>query len=250
MSQFPTYDPPPVANVPAGVAPVRTSVMAVVSLVLGILGFCSGGLLGLVGVVLGIIAIVKVNRSAGAMKGSGLAIAGICVGACSVLMCPLYLGLFLPALAKARQNAQTLKAQAQLGQLAAVVVKYADANNDHFPPVDDWIAALDPYVANQANDLAAWPGDAEDGRAFAMNAQLNGIRMGQVTYIDMVPLLFEVSPGSPMSGGPELLPQRSRSGSKRGYLILFADGRVATIPREQIESGKGYNEIIWDPLRK
>src|ERR1035441_3088904 len=96
--------PPPL---PAALVEVKTSGMAIASLVLGILGLC--GITALVGLVLGIVSLVKINRSGGRLSGQGLAIAGICVsGFMLFFSIPVMAAMLLPALAQAKQKAQRI----------------------------------------------------------------------------------------------------------------------------------------------
>src|SRR6185503_11276051 len=90
--------------------PLRNSKLAIASFVLGILSFCSGGLLGLIGLPLGIAALVSIGKRPTQMGGKGFAIAGISVSVCGFFFGCFSMGLFLPALAKARQSAQATKA--------------------------------------------------------------------------------------------------------------------------------------------
>jgi hypothetical protein len=80
------FSPPPLPNAPElpGIeTTVKTSRMAIASLICGILGFlCFPAVAGLV---LGIIALVLIGRSEGRLKGKGIAIAGIVVS-CLMLM--------------------------------------------------------------------------------------------------------------------------------------------------------------------
>jgi len=64
----------------------KTAGLAVASLVAGILGLCTAGLGGIAGVILGIFALRKIGRSGGALRGRGLAIAGLIVSVCTVLV--------------------------------------------------------------------------------------------------------------------------------------------------------------------
>ncbi|MCX6927412.1 MAG: DUF4190 domain-containing protein [Verrucomicrobia bacterium] len=105
--------PPPLAAAPAA---VKTSGMAIASLVLGVVGFC--GITALAGLVLGIISLVKINRSGGRLSGQGLAIAGICVSGFMLLFSiPVLAGMMLPALARAKQRPQTITCVNNLKQL-------------------------------------------------------------------------------------------------------------------------------------
>jgi hypothetical protein len=66
----------------------RTSVMAIIALVLGILGCIPG--LGLLAIILGIIALVRIGGSNGRLGGRGLAIAGIILG---LLLSVVWIGI-------------------------------------------------------------------------------------------------------------------------------------------------------------
>jgi len=74
------------ASMPPVVPQVKTSGLAIAALVCGIAGLCTGGLGGIAGIILGIVAMVKVKRSAGQLKGKGLAVGGIIAGILSILL--------------------------------------------------------------------------------------------------------------------------------------------------------------------
>lgn len=119
----------------------RMSGGAITSLVLGVLGFCTGGLAGLVGLIFGIVSLSKIRRSNGALRGTGLAIAGIVTSAVSLPTACLSVGLFLPALAKARLNAKELRLQSQAVRLADAALSYA-ADSGGTLAIDDWEKTL------------------------------------------------------------------------------------------------------------
>ena len=85
---------------------VKTSGLAIASLILGILGFCTFGLAGIAGFILGIVGLIVISKSAGQIKGGGLAIAGIIVSAVSLftLFIALLMAILMPALAGARDQ--------------------------------------------------------------------------------------------------------------------------------------------------
>ena len=74
------------ASMPPVAPQAKTSGLAIAALVCGIAGLCTAGLGGIAGIILGIVAMVKVKRSAGQLKGKGLAIVGIIVGILSILL--------------------------------------------------------------------------------------------------------------------------------------------------------------------
>lgn len=233
MTQYPTYVQPQ-----SGGAPAKTSGMAIASLVLGILGFCTGGLLGLIGLVLGIIAIISLSNSANRVGGKGFAIAGISVSACSLLTSCLFIGLLLPALTKARQNAYALKAKYTAQMLGSMQESYATDHADAFPPVNDWVSALSPY-AQDIDEMVSWPSDDSGARAYAMNTNLKGEKVSSIQMPQRTVMFFEAESGSQFSGGPELLPHKPRS--YNGFLIVFVDGHAENIRPSEVRS------LIWQP---
>jgi hypothetical protein len=92
----PGYDQSPYVQPPAAPgyggfvgygAPVQTAPLAIVSLVLGILGFpcCLFFVLGIAAVVTGFVARKQIDDSRGAVKGGGMAMAGIVLGVIAIV---------------------------------------------------------------------------------------------------------------------------------------------------------------------
>lgn len=92
--------PPPYAQQPGygpgGYGPTKTSPLAIVSLVLGILGICCSSLfvVGIAAVVTGFLGRKQVKESQGAVKGGGMALAGMILGGVAILLGLLYWVLF------------------------------------------------------------------------------------------------------------------------------------------------------------
>ena len=118
--------PPPVKS--------RTLGLAVASLVLGILGVtCFSIIAGIPAIILGIVALNKIGRSAGALGGKGMAIAGVCTGGFSILVIPILAAMLLPALAQAREKARSLHCMANAKQVMMGIMMYAGDNGDKLP---------------------------------------------------------------------------------------------------------------------
>lgn len=76
--------PSPVVHIPV---PVKTCTKATISLVLGILGLvCFGIFAGIPALILGILALKDIKKGEGSLAGSGMAIAGIVLGICSIVI--------------------------------------------------------------------------------------------------------------------------------------------------------------------
>ncbi len=117
--------------------PVQGSGMAITAFVLALCGLIFCGPLAVVGLILGIIAL---NKGTGSR---GLAIASICIAPVALLWMVVMIGIFLPALGKARQAAQQIKSSTQLRMIGQALAIYAQNNRDHFPEAGaDWKARL------------------------------------------------------------------------------------------------------------
>jgi prepilin-type processing-associated H-X9-DG protein len=216
--------PPPL---PATPVEVKTSGMAITSLVLGILGLC--GITALVGLVLGIVALLKINRSGGRLSGQGLAIAGICVsGFMLFFSIPVMAALTLPALARAKQKAQAINCVNNLKQLGLGVKLYALNNKDQFPPAATWCDAIQGGVGSPK--VFQCPADPGLRCAYAFNAKLDGKKENEID--PQTVLLFESDAGWNGSGGPGAL--KPHQHSSRSVNVALADGSVQSIPRAQL----------------
>jgi len=117
-----------------------TSVMAILSLVFGILFLCLGPL-GLLPLVLGIVAINKTGRN-GTRGGMGLAIAGTSLGGVAILGTCISASIFIPAFSTARNAAYQLDSQINTREILLGLEQYALANEGEYPEADDWSAEL------------------------------------------------------------------------------------------------------------
>jgi len=69
------------------IAAVKTSGMAIASLVLGIVGFVlAGGLFSVLAIIFGGIGMGQINRSHGALKGKGMAVSGLVLGIVGLIL--------------------------------------------------------------------------------------------------------------------------------------------------------------------
>jgi prepilin-type processing-associated H-X9-DG protein len=224
----------------------KTSRLAIASLICGIVGPCTVGLCSVIGIILGIVGLVKIGKEPAAMRGRGLAIAGIVVSGVGIVMLPLiigFLGMFtailLPAVVSARDTAILVVSTNNVKQLCAATLQYATSHGEKLPPVDSWPQVLQEQGGIPPQVMAD-PGDQKGGRAYAMNAALAGKTL-VVPDPSRTVLFFECRSGSPPSGGPELLPEKPRHAGK--YVIGFLDGHVESVPPENVRG------LIWEPKR-
>ena len=214
----------------------RTSGLAITSLLLGLLGFCTAGVTGLIGFAMGLTAVIRIPRSEGRVGGYGVAVAGLSVSAVSMIAGPLLTllvaSIAAPSLAGARQTAHNAKSMMVLRELAAVTRSYVFEYGSALPPGDEWVAILGDY-AGGVTTLVTPDGEL----IYAMNRNVGGRRIEDIATPSRTVLFFEVDPGSPPEGGPELLPPRPAF--IEGYTIVFVDGHTANVRRERVAG------LIW-----
>ena len=220
----------------ASPGPAKTSGLAIASLVLGILGLFTCGAAALIGLILGIIAMSKIRKSQGALGGSGIALAGVIVSAVFLLLLPIFAAMLLPALATAKQQAQSINCMSNVKQLSLAVRMYTADNKDQYPPATNWCDALRSYAGT--TNIFHCPADLSGGRcSYAFNAQLAGAEDGKVNPNTV--MIFEAAGGWNASGGRELLLTKPRH--RRSVVVGFADGHVEQLPESQL------SQLRWDP---
>ena len=220
----------------APAVPAKTSGLAVTSLVLGVLGVFTCGITALFGLIFGIIALVKVSNSRGALRGGGVALAGVIVSGIFLFMIPIYAAMLLPALSAAKQKAQEINCINNEKQLALAVRIYSSDNTNHFPPAATWCDAIKTSVGSEA--VFKCPAVHTSSRCdYAFNARLDGLEESQVAPNTV--MIFESDGGWNANGGPERMIGQPRHA--RMFVVAYADGSVQQLPASQ------FGTLRWDP---
>jgi hypothetical protein len=108
--------------------------IAVTSLVLGIMSVtCLGLLAGIPAVILGHTAYRRTRKEPEQYGGAGLAIAGFVMGYVSLCTTLVLAGMLLPALAKAKSKAQSIKCVNNLKNVGLAFRIFATDHGDRFP---------------------------------------------------------------------------------------------------------------------
>lgn len=216
--------------------------MAIASLVLGILGFCTFGITAIAGLILGIFALIIIKKSRGRIKGNTIACAGIGVSFMSSLILPitLFLSMLLHPILSTGENKMAARSMENAKRLCMAMHLYASDNNDRLPPVDTWQNVLLPYFNNNVSILGVFPG-SNNSRPWAMNVQLEGSRIKDIDLPERTVLIFEAKTKSPPAGGPEILPEKPFL--QKRYIIGFVDGHIEYISQGQLDN------LIWFPSR-
>jgi hypothetical protein len=211
----------------------KPSGLAIASLVLGVLGFCSGGLTGIAGVIVGVVALAKISKSQGQMGGKGLAVAGTCVSAFSLLMTLVLAGLLLPALASAKSRAQTVSCVNNVKQINLALRIHANDNNDILPKAEKWCDDIMPE-AGSPRIFTCPAGPAGQRSHYALNAKLSGMSLDKVN--PQTVMIFECAGGWNVSGGPSNMIKHHRV-----YVVGFVDGSVQQVSEARLST------LRWDP---
>jgi hypothetical protein len=240
---------------PAGPPPEpRTSGAAIASLVLGILAFCTFGLTGIPGVILGLVGLRSASLGRGAVKGRGLAIAGIVTSSAGLLLWLIALVPFVlfaltvtrsvahvrvqapHAVARAASTSE-MAGQSMIGMkvLADAARAFAEEHGGRLPTAEEFPGALEPYLKQEPRPAAP------QGRAFAMNEALAGARLADIAKPDRTVLFFETCAGADGVGGREML--RPLDGPDDAYVVALVDGHVVWVPKEDID------QFAWEPQK-
>jgi prepilin-type processing-associated H-X9-DG protein len=213
----------------------KQSGLAVASMVLGIVGFLTCGLTSLFGLITGIVSLVKIRNSKGQIEGSGFAIAGICTSGIALLMLPIMAGMALPAFAKAKNKAQSIRCINNVKQLSLAVRIYANDNNERYPAAKQWCDNITPFVGG-STEVFNCPLHQGQRCSYAFNQKLDGKKENEVDPSTV--MIFESDLGWNADGDQDALITRPRHGQ---YTIGFADGHV-----EQVSASR-LRQLRWDP---
>ena len=114
---------------------------------------------GILAIVLGILGLRDISASRGRLTGSGLAIAGIVLGALGFLCIPVNMALILPAIQRVRMAANDITTQNNLKQIGIAIHNYHDEHSAMPPqavcdkdgkPLLSWRVLLLPYMEQEA----------------------------------------------------------------------------------------------------
>ena len=204
----------------------KTSALAIWSFVLAMIGLFTFMLTALPALICGIVGLVKISKSKGQLKGTGLAVAGIAIPVAGTVVVPIVmmlLAILMPALGKVRCEVQTMVCTKNLSSLGKSMLIYTNDYKDMYPPADSWCNLLIADGNASPGEFTCPASTAVEGKSsYAININVAGKKVSEVPP-DVV-LLFETSPGINPAGGPEILSTESHQHD--GCNVLFADGHV------------------------
>ncbi len=226
------------ATAAGAAAGARVSTLAITSLVLGILSFCTFFLTAPIAVILGIVSLIMISRSGGRLTGRGFAIAGIAVPVVALPFAAIMMGIMIPAFVKFNVLVKRETCAANMAAVGQAMSAYANDYDGKFPTSSEWCDLLieyadaDEYKFRCVGGLGY--GGIETSRricSYAMNENVE--ERGENSPHDMV-LLFETDSGWNQSGGPEILTTGNHE--DEGCNILFVDGSVEFVKTADLDN--------------
>ncbi|MHC4552733.1 MAG: DUF4190 domain-containing protein, partial [Planctomycetota bacterium] len=186
-------------------------------------------ILAIPAIICGIIALVKISKSQGQLKGNGFAIAGIAVPVVvTVVITPMLLAILMPALSQVKRVAQKEVCSVNIKGLSIAMIVYTN-DYDEILPTEHWCDFLIEEADVSPKSLVCPASDAVEGECcYAINKYIAGLKMSDLP-VDVV-LIFETDIG--LEPGPRNTPIRAR----RHYEFF----------REEIERYNSSSEIYYD----
>jgi hypothetical protein len=193
------------------------------------------GLPALAGLILGIVAILKIRKSRGTLKGLVNAIAG-------TVLAIMFLGIWLPSQILYDPLSPRRLSQTNLCDFTRAIAIYSNDHNGKYPAPDKWCdlllegdyVELDSFVRRRltlywplvGGEMLVRPVPKRGRCDYAMNPNCEPNSPGYMI------LLFESKPGWNQVGGPELLTTEQWDGE--GCNIAFNDSHVDFVRTEEL----------------
>jgi hypothetical protein len=148
---------------------LKTSNMAIAAMVLGITSIFTCGLTTIPAIILGIVSLVRIEKSGGSLTGRGFAIAGIVVPSVLLPLIALFMGIMMPALARARQVAFRMVCRTNLEGIGKAMVIYAGDYDEELPRSgglnSTWSKNIPDYKASNRYAAYGVKADGSGGQA-------------------------------------------------------------------------------------
>jgi len=226
MSQPPGYEP----RTP--LPKRKTPGIAIASLVCGILSWvCAGPLAAIPAVITGHMALGRIKRSAVALGGRGLAIAGLILGYTSIVVMTVLLILFFTlVMPLIKEETSKISCASNLHQIGSACTAYAAVHDGRYPERlselhPDYVPNLDMFVCQSTNDKIASPDEIDTKTSYEYRgAGLNLRTVREPSY--------------------QVILACDKAGNhRRGKNILYADGHVES---EGMGGKSGGEGMDWD----
>jgi type II secretory pathway pseudopilin PulG len=188
---------------------------AIASLVLGILGLPTIGLLGvgaMVGIILGVVALVKARNAPAEYGGRGLAVAGIALSVISILLTPIIgiiAAIAIPSLLRARVSANESAAIGDIRTVIMAEAAYQSINGGYYDRLE--------CLAEPSGCIPGYSGPSMLSTEIARAAMKNGYRRSFHAGTAVAPRPPAVSPTSMMSFAYATVPDKKGTTGVRAF---------------------------------
>ena len=217
---------------PVMVVEPKTCGLAIAALVMGILTLFCSLFMAIPALICGIIALVKIGKSNGQLKGNGFAIAGIVVPAVlSLVIVPMLLAILMPALNKTKHIAQRVVCGTNMKGLSTAMIVYMNDYDDKYPTQGQWCDLLIEKAGVSPKSFRC-PLDPEGTFSYAINENLYELEPGQGGAQTVA--IFEANLGRNGVGGIDDIAFRHDQHGQSGCNITFADGHVEFVTEDRI----------------
>lgn len=215
---------------PAAAVPImmpKTSGLAIVALVLGILSLFTCALTAIPSIICGIISLIKIEKSGGRLTGKGFAITGIIVPLISLPI--LLMVILMPALSRVKAQAQTVTCRANLRQWALAYNLYFNENDGSFIPDENWPESLRLYGIDNENMLLCPTATKPEGQGAGTTFTAWKTLEGDIGSYGINGWVTNPNQNSNRLQGPiENYWRNIRKASRIGYIPLIMDCRQSS----------------------
>ena len=214
----------------------KTSGLAIAAFVMGLLSITCilWPFLVVPAIICAIIALIKIGKSNGQLKGKGLAITGLVIPSVMTLLIPviaMLLAIMMPALAQTRKIAQRVVCGTNLKGLSTAMTVYANDYSDQYPMPEQWCDLL-IQEADVSPKSFQCPLDPEGSFSYAINENLYKIEPDKVP--PQMVVLFEADLGRNVAGGLDDIVLRHEQNGQLGCNITFAGGHTEFVTEDRI----------------
>lgn len=218
--------PPPMAPPPESGSPhlqraqqvqPRTSGFAIASLVLGLL--CGGGLL--LPLAFGIIALVQIGNNQGALRGRGMAIAGLVLSIFFPIVTMIMAAIYFPVFSQAREKARETSCMSNQKQITQAALMYAVENEEMIPDAATLWQSVPPKVLRCSN------ADMNNAYSYGYNVMLTGKGLGQIRDATTTILCADNKSSTGLIRSQADIDARHKG--KRGFIAGYMDGHVELV---------------------
>ncbi|MHC5140139.1 MAG: DUF4190 domain-containing protein [Planctomycetota bacterium] len=229
-----------VEAVPVMVVEPKTCGLAIAAFVMGILSLFCSLFMAIPAIICGIVALVKIGKSNGQLKGNGFAVAGIVVPAVlSLVIVPMLLAILMPALSRTKVIAQRVVCGTNLKGLSVAMMVYSN-DYDGKLPTENWCDLFVEEVDVSPKSFVCPDSDAIEGEScYAMNINIAGHNLDKLPA--NIVLFFETDMG--LENGPRNASIEDRRYTRHEFMEGYYD-KNALVYKDRFNQFGGPEDLL------